>query len=182
MTAAGSNDPSVTRRANWRTKAGLALFILSIGWVIVIPVMPMLGFSTSAIAAFSGVMAVVAELLLLAAVAVAGKEGFVNIKRSAFGWIKSYGPPQKVSRARYATGLLLFILPLLFAWASPYAVHFFPGLGEQTLAVAIIGDALLLIALFVLGGDFWDKLRSLFVHDASALFPEATATHDRLGR
>ena len=32
-------------------------------------------------------------------------------------------------------------------------------------------------SLFVLGGDFWDKLRALFVRDAKAVFPEkATAT------
>jgi hypothetical protein len=30
----------------------------------------------------------------------------------------------------------------------------------------------LLISLFVLGGDFWDKLRALFVHGARAVFPE----------
>jgi hypothetical protein len=29
----------------------------------------------------------------------------------------------------------------------------------------------LLISLFVLGGDFWDKLRALFVHSARAVFP-----------
>jgi len=28
-----------------------------------------------------------------------------------------------------------------------------------------------LISLFVLGGDFWDKLRSLFVRESRAVFP-----------
>ena len=31
----------------------------------------------------------------------------------------------------------------------------------------------IIIGLLVLGGDFWDKLRSLFVHGARARFPEA---------
>jgi hypothetical protein len=30
------------------------------------------------------------------------------------------------------------------------------------------GDVLLVSSLFVLGGEFWDKLRALFVHDARA--------------
>jgi hypothetical protein len=31
-------------------------------------------------------------------------------------------------------------------------------------AYAIGGDLLLLASLFVLGGDFWDKIRALFVY------------------
>ena len=30
-------------------------------------------------------------------------------------------------------------------------------------------DLLLLVSLFVLGGDFWNKLRALFIHDAKAV-------------
>jgi hypothetical protein len=33
------------------------------------------------------------------------------------------------------------------------------------------GDVVFVTSLFVLGGDFWDKLRSLFVHGARAVFP-----------
>jgi len=32
-----------------------------------------------------------------------------------------------------------------------------------------------ILSLFVLGGDFWDKLRSLFVNKAKASFPEKAA-------
>ena len=35
---------------------------------------------------------------------------------------------------------------------------------------ALGGDLLLLASLFVLGGDFWDKIRSLFIYDAKADF------------
>jgi hypothetical protein len=31
-------------------------------------------------------------------------------------------------------------------------------------------DAITLASLFVLGGDFWDKVRALFLHDARAVF------------
>ncbi len=36
-------------------------------------------------------------------------------------------------------------------------------------AVFVLG---LLCPLLVLGGDFWDKLRALFVRDAKAQFPD----------
>ncbi|HAI46245.1 MAG TPA: hypothetical protein DCM50_05995 [Stenotrophomonas sp.] len=39
--------------------------------------------------------------------------------------------------------------------------------------VAMSGDLLLILSLFILGGDFWDKLRALFVREAKAVFPQA---------
>jgi hypothetical protein len=39
--------------------------------------------------------------------------------------------------------------------------------------MAMSGDLLLIVSLFILGGDFWDKLRALFVRDAKAVFPPA---------
>ena len=38
---------------------------------------------------------------------------------------------------------------------------------------AVAGDVLLFISLFVLGGSFWDKLRSLFQHNAYVAIPDA---------
>jgi hypothetical protein len=32
--------------------------------------------------------------------------------------------------------------------------------------VSLIGDLMFVASLFVLGGDFWDKLRALFIHSA----------------
>jgi hypothetical protein len=69
----------------------------------------------------------------------------------------------------------MFALPLLFAFVSPYVGHYIPGLAEHPMVYAVAGDILLLVGLFVLGGDFWDKLRSLFVHKAVALMPETPA-------
>jgi hypothetical protein len=37
--------------------------------------------------------------------------------------------------------------------------------------VSIASDVIFLVSLFVLGGDFWDKIRSLFVSEARAWFP-----------
>jgi hypothetical protein len=123
-------------------------------------------------AAFSGVMVVAAELMLVAGAAVAGKEGFAFIKAKVFGRLRSYGPPRTVSRRRYRIGLVMFALPLAFGWATPYIGNHLPGFDTKKLFYAISGDVLLLSSLFVLGGDFWDKLRSLFRHDAHAVIPD----------
>ena len=163
-------------QASWRIKVGFAIFVASIGWPILIPILPALGVPATAIAAFSGVMVVAAELMLIAGAAIAGKEGFAFIKARVFGFLRSYGPPREVSRTRYKIGLMMFATPIIFGWASPYFGHLLPGFETRTLIYAVVGDVLLLISLFVLGGAFWDKLRSLFQHNAYASFPGKVAT------
>jgi hypothetical protein len=45
-----------------------------------------------------------------------------------------------VSRPRYNVALILFVLPILFAWVSLYAADYNPGFGENRFAYAIGGD------------------------------------------
>jgi hypothetical protein len=60
----------------------------------------------------------------------------------------------------------MFLLSILFGWLAPYGPHFVPGYEGQRFLVNLIGDLLLISSLFVLGGEFWDKLRALFIHGA----------------
>jgi hypothetical protein len=165
-------------QASWRIKIGFVMFVASIGWPLLIPILSALRMPATAIAAFSGVMFVAAELILIAAAAIAGKEGFAFIKATALRFLRSFGPPREVSRTRYTIGLIMFATPIVFGWASPYFGHHLPGFATKTLIYALAGDVLLLISLFVLGGAFWDKLRSLFQHNAYAIFPDKVVTDD----
>jgi len=79
-----------------------------------------------------------------------------------------------VSLARYRVGLVMFLLPILFGWVGPYLLQRIPGYEDYRLAANIIGDVLLLSSLFVLGGDFWDKLRGLFIRKAKIQLTGAT--------
>ena len=162
-------------RAGWRIKVGFAIFAASIGWPVLIPILPFLGVSTAATAAISGVMLVAAEFMLVAAAAIAGEEGFNFIKARVFGVLRSYSPPHEVSRLRYTIGLVMFMTPLAFGWASPYFAHHLPAFATGRLIYAIAFDMLLLISLFVLGGGFWDKLHSLLKHNAYAVIPDEVA-------
>ncbi len=160
--------------AGWRFKLGTAIFLVSLGWPLLVPAMPFLGFSGAMIAAFLAVMVVVGEVLILVAVAVMGKPGFAFMKSKVFGVLKRYGPPKTVGRVRYRIGLVMFTVPILFGWAEPYVSphlsEWIPFYDEFVLAIAL--DAMLVLGLFVLGGEFWDKLRSLFLHGARAIMPE----------
>ena len=158
-------------QAGWRIKAGAALFGMSILLPVAgIPLVATLGLSTTMTASVSGVLLVGAEVLGVCAVAVMGKSGFAFIKNRVLGFLKQHGPPRKVSRGRYNIGLVIFCVPFLFGWLSPYISKWVPGLLSNPLPFAIGGDILILASLLVLGGDFWDKIRSLFIHDAEVHF------------
>ena len=65
---------------------------------------------------------------------------------------------------------MLFILPILLGWSSFYIRNYIPGFEENIMMYGIISDLVLAISLFVLGGEFWDKLRALFIPGSTAKF------------
>jgi hypothetical protein len=161
--------------AGWRLKLGVALLGLSIALpVLGVPLFAVIGLSATTVATVSGALLVGAEVLGLVAVAVMGKSGYAYIKNRVFGFLKQYGPPAEVSRTRYTIGLVMFAVPIVFGWLSPYAADLIAGYLGNELTYAIVGDLLLLVSLFILGGDFWDKLRAMFIHGAKAVLPTTT--------
>lgn len=120
--------------------------------------------------ALSGLLLLgIPELAIFASIAILGKPGFTWLKGRLFAVLKRAAPADRVSRRRYQIGLALFCLPLLIGWLAPYVSNV-PGYDDYQIPVALAGDGLLLLGLFMLGGDFWDKLRALFVHGARAHF------------
>ena len=159
----------------WRLKLGVVLFGLSLALPILgVPLVAAMGLSAATVATVSGALLAGAEVLGIVAVAVMGKSGYAYIKNRVFGFLKQYGPPAEVSRTRYTIGLVMFAVPIAFGWLSPYAPDRVPGYLGNEFTYAIVGDLLLLASLFVLGGDFWDKVRALFIHGAKAVFPKTT--------
>lgn len=107
----------------------------------------------------------VSKLCLFGAIYVLGKPGFAYLKARIFGLVAPYAPPQEVNRTRYAVGLVMFSLPAVMGWALPYVEATIPALASRPQAWDWIADGLLLASFFVLGGDFWDKIRALFSYD-----------------
>ena len=156
----------------WRFKTGIALFALMILLWVLIPIEAALGMSAAAIAATTAGIAIANKIILLVAIGVMGKAGFTVLKTKLFHKLT---PPTEVSPTRYRIGLVMFCLPLLGSLFETYASHIVPHLVMNRLWVDILMDALLVASLFVLGGNFWDKLRALFVADARATFPKDTS-------
>ena len=152
-------------RAGWRFRLGLTTLI--VGWLspLLIPLAARTSLATEWKTIISGLLAVgIPEVFTVAAIAIMGKSGYNLIKERIFSFLKKHGPPDGVSPARYRVGLVMIVLPVLFAWLGPYGAHHIPGYGTHRFVVSLIGDLMFVTSFFVLGGDFWDKIRALFIH------------------
>jgi hypothetical protein len=160
----GKNEQS---GSGWRLRLGLTIFIIGFASPLLIPVITATDLPTGWKTAISGALAIgIPELFSIIAIGIMGRAGFEAIKARFYSFIKRHGPPDRVSKMRYRVGLVMFVLPLLFGWLGLYFVHYIPAYEANRLIINIIGDLLLLSSLLVLGGDFWDKIRGLFIHDA----------------
>jgi len=143
---------------------------------LLIPIVTSSNLSAGWKATLSGLLALgIPELFMIISAAVAGKEGFNFIKGKIFGYLKKYGPPDTVSKTRYSIGLVLFLIPIIAGWLIPYFSHLISSYEVNRILINIVGDIILLASLFVLGGDFWDKLRSLFIYGAKVIFPKKSS-------
>jgi hypothetical protein len=113
----------------------------------------------------SGVLFIANKLALLIAIAILGKPGFNHLKRLLFGMLRKLGPPQQVGRRRYDLGLILIMVPVLMTRVEPYAAVLSPESVYWFLEDLPL-ELLLLIGLFLVGGEFWNKVRALIRHAA----------------
>ena len=160
-------DNTEQKPLSWRFRIGFSLFILGFFSPLCIPLVTATNLSTAWKTTLSGLfMLGIPELFWLVAAAIMGKPGFNYIKKKVFGTLKRHALPDKVSRTRYRLGLVMLVIPLLYGWLEPYASPLIPGYEKHHVVLAIAGDVILFASLFVLGGEFWDKLRTLFIYEA----------------
>jgi hypothetical protein len=119
----------------------------------------------------SGILLFGLEIMIFPAVALMGKENFERIVNWVKGVLKMLKPAGHVSRTRYTIGLVLLLGPTLFAWITSYIPSWLPAETLVRVWINLGLDLIVAASLFVLGGDFWDKLRALFRYDAKVMFP-----------
>jgi hypothetical protein len=151
---------------DWRFKLGMVIFVLAFAIWLLMPLMAALQASGSTLAALSGVIFVSNKVLLLAVVAVMGKPGFQELKRHAFGYVTALAPAPNVGRLRHSLGLVMFGLPLFTTFLEPYDDYIWPALLTHGWQLELLSDVIFIASFFVLGGNFWDKIRALFVRTA----------------
>jgi len=116
------------------------------------------------------------QLVLLATIATIGRPAVADLTTGFAARLRFMMPASTVSRARYVIGLLLLTGAVLVSWVEPVVAERFPALMAHSVVIGILADAVLLVALFVVGAGFWDKLHALFVREARVSERVATTT------
>ena len=156
-------------RMVWRLRLGLTVLVIGLASPLLIPLVAATDLSSGWKTAISGALALgIPEVFSILAIAIMGRAGFDLIKSRFYRFIKKHGPPDRVSRTRYRAGLVMLVPPLMLGVLGPYFTHFIPGYDGYHLSISIVGDLLVVSSFLVLGGEFWDKVRALFIHDAVA--------------
>ena len=152
-------------------KLQLGAVILVVGFLspLLIPVALASNWSAATKSIISGLLAFgIPELFMLLAIIVMGKPGYEYVKSKIYKYLKRFAPPDTVSLGRYRLGLIMFSVPILVGILEPYLAHFHHFFRDLPLLFYIGLDVIFIIGLFVLGGDFWDKLSGLFKYNVKA--------------
>jgi len=178
------------RPAGWRMSLALVLWVGGFFLPLFIPLVTTLPLPLATKTALSGLLVLgLPQLLTVIAIAIVGKSGFHYLKDQLFGAAKRLGPPVHVSRLRYRIGLVMLFLPLNVALLAPYITLLDIHERLPHWVYGAVGDTLFLTSFFVLGGEFWDKVKALFIYEARAVLPAmpgprvagATPVRDHVG-
>jgi hypothetical protein len=157
--------------ADTRLKFGVALLILGLVMPAGTLLVAVTDWPVAVKTLVSGILLLGFEIMLVPAVALMGKDNFERIWAGAMRLLKALKPVGNVGKTRYTVGLYMLVGPTLYAWAASYAPSWLPEDYVMRVWVNLGLDLITLASLFVLGGDFWDKVRALFLHDARAVLP-----------
>ncbi len=159
-------------KKTWKFYLGIGLIIYSfVPYIFVFMIMPFLSFSTAEALSISSVILISAEVAFVSAVALLGKD-FVNMIKAKFkskfsrkGDKASFKP---ISKLRFRIGIILFILTLSIPSILTEVVLYYNyvdviGL-SNLLYIFLSFDVIFILSLFILGGEFIDKLRGLFTY------------------
>jgi hypothetical protein len=155
-----------------RIVLGGACFLVAQSLPLFIPLVLASDLRSEIKTALSGLMLFgLPEIGSFIAVSILGKPGYDWLRARISGVIKGVAPAADVGPTRYYAGLTILCLLLLIGFFEPYMTDLLPkSLHDNRLVYASVADALFAVNLILLGGDFWDKLRALFVYQAKARF------------
>jgi hypothetical protein len=157
---------------SWRFRLGLFFFVS--GWIcpLLIPVVAVSSLSNELKTAISGFLLIgIPEIFSFISIALFGKQGFNLITSKLFGFLKNLIAFDRVSRTRYRIGLGMLILHILNGIMIYYFSDKLPWYLNNQITYNVVSDILFVITLFILGGDFWEKLGALFNYDAKVINP-----------
>jgi hypothetical protein len=160
---ATANDQLPVLHKDWRFYSGMSALVLALVLPLLALAVPLLGLSTAASAALVGALVAGGpEVLILLAAALLGKNVLhyftARIKRRL--WEAAMVRP--VSKLRYYIGLAIALVSLVPFYLYGYFPHLMPP-DDARIWILAGSDLSFIASVFLMGGEFWEKVRRLFV-------------------
>lgn len=150
---------------DWKYYLGISLFIYSLVPILVLAILPFMGMSLSEMGTLAVVFLASGEVAFYASAMLLGKEFLAALKKKCASWFRREAAPLKpVSRARHQAGILLLAISFLPYYAVLiYLLFLVPDNATiNFLAWSLVaGEVLGIASLFILGGQFWERLKRL---------------------
>lgn len=144
---------------------GVIVFVLGFASPLAIPFVLETELTDGIKTAISGALAIGGpEVLMVLAGVIMGKENLAAVKAKVFAWLKPLAPPEFVGKPRFYIGIILFSLCLLESIVHVHwdgIVHWY---ADFALAYMIFWNVVFLLSLYILGGDFFNRLIGLFIY------------------
>jgi hypothetical protein len=156
-------NPESPTGSNWRFVAGVSALILAALFPLSAFLVPLFGLSPGEAALLSGfLLAGAPEILIIASVALMGKENFDRIMQWAKHFFIGRFFEKPASKLRYCIGLTIAILSLFPIYLVGYASSLMPT-GDARIFLLAGADLAFLLSVFLMGREFWGKFRSIFI-------------------
>lgn len=103
-----------------------------------------------------------AEIFCLLAAAILGKENYQKLARKARRSSEQAHAIRQTSRLRYYLGLAGCLSNGIPLTLYAYVPEMLPG-GSAKASILVVSDLVFVAGLFFAGGEFWEKLRRIFI-------------------
>jgi len=153
---------------NWKYHLGLSLFVYSFIPICTVELIFLLPITAAEAASIALIYFGSGELAFFGAIAFLGKPFVEAIKSKIKGFFirkKPDAPPGPIGKTQHTIGVTLFFasfLPypivegiLIFGHPTGRELHYL-------VTALLAGDVIFIISLFILGGEFWDRMKKLF--------------------
>ena len=158
-----NNSDDLTSNNRKRFLLGIIVFVIGFISPLAIPVVIHSSLNVTLKGVLSGILAFgFPEFMILISGAIMGKENLNTLKGQIKTWIKPLAPPMFVSKKRFIFGISLFVLCLLESLIHVHWDGIVDVYKDFYFSYMIFWNLLFLFSLYVLGGDFFNRLIGLF--------------------
>jgi hypothetical protein len=153
-------------KKDWKYYLGMSMFLYSFFPLSIVAILPFLGMTLAQAGAFAVVFLASGEIAFWCAAALLGKEFLTALNKRMKAWFKRTHEPRPISRNQHRFGIALVVASFLPYYVMLIYLLFFSHKESEINFFAwtlVAGEVAFMAGLFILGGDFWDRLKQLFV-------------------